>query len=100
MHLREGIFLRLVFILKLCIDKFLAFKTFLDPRYDDRVPEENRWQLQMLLGYLSRAKVDTQRKQAMVCCVQPVVNAGRKRGEHKRKHKSCSSSMNALPTSL
>lgn len=37
-------------------DKFLAFKTFLDSRYDNDVPEENRWELQMLLGYLYRNK--------------------------------------------
>ncbi|CAB3995497.1 mRNA-capping enzyme [Paramuricea clavata] len=40
----------------LIADRFLAFKTFLDGRYDDDVPEANRWQLSMLLGYLNRYK--------------------------------------------
>ncbi|XP_028402257.1 mRNA-capping enzyme-like [Dendronephthya gigantea] len=40
----------------LIADRFLAFKTFLDSRYDAEVPEENRWQLPMLLGYLARYK--------------------------------------------
>ncbi|XP_046856619.1 mRNA-capping enzyme-like [Xenia sp. Carnegie-2017] len=40
----------------LIADRFLAFKTFLDSRYDEQVPEENRWQLPMLLGYLTRYK--------------------------------------------
>ena len=50
-------FKKMDIILDFCVDRFLAFKTFLDGRYDNKVPEENRWQLPMLLGYLNRYKV-------------------------------------------
>lgn len=33
-------------------EKFLAFKTPLGPRYDDEIPEANRFQLPMLFAYL------------------------------------------------
>ena len=38
-------------------DKFLAFKTPLGPRYDDEIPEANRFQLPMLFAYLQSLKV-------------------------------------------
>ncbi|XP_028402262.1 mRNA-capping enzyme-like [Dendronephthya gigantea] len=43
----------------LIADRFLAFKTFLDSRYDAKVPEENRWQLSMLQDYLARYEQKT-----------------------------------------
>lgn len=42
---------------KIIADKFLAFKTPLDPRYDDNIPEANRFQLPMLFAYLQSLKV-------------------------------------------
>ena len=38
-------------------DKFLAFKTPLGPRYDNDIPEANRFQLPMLFAYLQSLKV-------------------------------------------
>lgn len=42
---------------KIIADKFLAFKTPLGPRYDDDIPEANRFQLPMLFAYLQSLKV-------------------------------------------
>lgn len=42
---------------KVIADKFLAFKTPLGPRYDDEIPEANRFQLPMLFAYLQSLKV-------------------------------------------
>ena len=38
-------------------EKFLAFKTPLGPRYDDEIPEANRFQLPMLFAYLQSLQV-------------------------------------------
>ena len=38
-------------------DKFLAFKTFLGPRYDEQVPEANQYHVPMLLMYLEGMQV-------------------------------------------
>lgn len=38
-------------------DRFLAFKTPLGPRYDDQIPEANRFQLPMLFAYLQSLRV-------------------------------------------
>lgn len=40
-----------------CIGKFLPMKTMLGPRYDDQVPEENRFHPSMLSNYLKSLKV-------------------------------------------
>ncbi len=37
--------------------KFLPMKTMLGPRYDDKVPEENRFHPSMLSNYLKSLKV-------------------------------------------
>ena len=39
------------------LDKFIAFKTFLDEKFDAEVPDENRFQFPMLNAYLKANKV-------------------------------------------
>ena len=39
------------------LGKFLPMKTMLGPKYDDKVPEENRFHPSMLSNYLKSLKV-------------------------------------------